>query len=94
MVVELGSYLEAFWRSFGCYPISSFREKFSRLKERKEKLFSTCSFYHNHIVEVGVLHLVCSLCSCCSCCSCLVHAYVIVVFIGMLICMLGMLGRD
>ena len=26
-------------------------------------------FYHNHIVKVGVLHLLCS------CCSCLVHAY-------------------
>ena len=36
-----------------------------RLKARKEKLFLTCSFYHNLIVKVGVLHLLCSCCSCC-----------------------------
>ena len=71
------------------HPTSSFRMEFWSEGEREGREFSsqTCSCYHNLIVKVGVLLPFCS------CCSCLVHAYVIVVFIGMLVCMLGMLGR-
>ena len=65
-----------------------------RLKARKEKLFSTCSFYHNLIVKVGVLHLLCSCCSRFSCCFMLGSCSSFVLIIGMLVCMLGMFGRD
>ena len=65
-----------------------------RLKGRKEKLFSTCSFYHNLIVKVGVLHLLCHVVHISHVVSCLIYAYVLVLFFGMLECMLGMFGRD
>ena len=71
----------------GCYPFSIFREKSWKIGGRKGKLFSICAYYHNLLVKVGVLYLLCSVC------SYLFHAYAIGIVICMLVCMLGMLGR-
>ena len=87
--------LEAFLRGFLVVTQSLVLERsLAKLKERKDKLFSTCSFYHHLIVKVGVLHPLFSFVHDVYVVSCLVHAYVFVLFFGILVCMLGMVGRD
>ena len=88
-MVEVGILFERpFVSSFGCYPFSIFREKSWKIGGRKGKLFSICSYYHNLLVKVGVLYLLCSIC------SCLFHAYAIGV-VYLYACMyVGYVGKD
>ena len=99
--IHLEVYLKSSWvriifrcifgEVLGYYPISSFREKFSRLKERNEKLFSTYSFYHNLIVKVGFLHSFVHVLH-------IVHAWilhkVLCCSLLLLACVLGLIWRD
>ena len=43
-------------------------ERSLKIEGKEGKALLNLFFYHNHIVEVGLIHLLCSLCSGFSCC--------------------------
>ena len=65
-----------FERVFGCYPISSFREKSWKIEGKEGKALLKLIIYHNLFVKVGVLHLLVLVAHVVSClCYCVVHLY-------------------
>ena len=86
--LSLDIILEALCEQFWLLPILYLQREVLEDWRKEGKLFSICAYYHNLLVKVGVLHLLCSVC------SCLVHAYAIGI-VYLYACMyVGYVGKD
>ena len=65
-----------------------------RIEGKEGKALLKLIIYHNLFVKVGVLHLLVLFAHDVSCCFMLVSYLCFCVVFGMLLCMLGMVGKD